>query len=332
MNAWPFALLLLVVIIETVLSLRWNWTYFSVGIRVFHRVLPVLDPKATTPYEERLEAALSSSAFPPLAFWTLEDDRFAFREKIRGGLRLGYPPVMRGNLRLQRRGARVEVIGLLNWFVLVFVGCAVFSVTVLRDPVFLLLAVGLIAVIYSIQFSRFSQVARAAAAEWSMSGSRQNPTVAPEKNEPSQSEPESAREILTARLLNARREVVFRAFSDPLHLAKWWGPAGFTNTFDEFDMRPGGFWRFTMHRPGGADVLNESVFVEVTKPERIVFKHISIPQFEVTLTFAEHDAKTQIGWRMLFGTSAECERVRKFAARGNEENLDRLEAELATMA
>src|SRR2546427_5719462 len=175
MNAWLFAPFLLVPIIETVFSLRWNWTYFSVGIRVFHRVLPVLDPKAATPSDEHLEVALSRSAFPRLAFWALEDDRLAFREKFGGGLRFGYPPVMRGNLRSQRQGARVEVIGLLNWSVLVFVGFAVFSVTVLRDPTVLLLAVGLLAVIYSIQFSRFSQVARAAAEEWSMSGSRRNP-------------------------------------------------------------------------------------------------------------------------------------------------------------
>lgn len=177
MNAWPFALLLPVVIVETVFSLRWNWTYFSVGFRVFHRALPVLDPKGTTPSEERLEAALSKSAFPPLAFWALEKDRFAFREKIGGGLRFGYTPVMRGNLVFKRRGARVEVVGLVNWSVLVFVGLAVFSVTVLQSPVFLLLAVGLCALIYAIQFRRFSQAARAAAAEWSMSDSRRNPTV-----------------------------------------------------------------------------------------------------------------------------------------------------------
>jgi len=177
MNAWPFALLLPVVVVETVFSLRWNWTYFSVGFRVFHRVLPVLDPKGTTPSEERLEAALSKSAFPPLAFWALEKDRFAFREKIGGGLRFGYTPVMRGNLVFKRRGARVEVVGLVNWSVLVFVGLAVFSMTVLQSPVFLLLAVGLCALIYAIQFRRFSQVARTAAAEWSMSGLRRNPTV-----------------------------------------------------------------------------------------------------------------------------------------------------------
>ena len=168
MGVWLFAIPVLVGIAEAVFSLRWNWTYFSVGIRVFHRLMPVLDPKARAPSEERLETALSRSAFPPLAFWALEDDRLAFREKI-GGLRFFYPPVMRGNLRFQRKGSRVEVIGLLNWYVLVFVVVAGLSVIVLRSPIFLLLTVGVIALIYAIQFRRFSQAGRAAAAEWSMS-------------------------------------------------------------------------------------------------------------------------------------------------------------------
>ncbi len=48
------------------------------------------------------------------------------------------------------------------------------------------------------------------------------------------------REIVTTRVFDAPRERVFRAWTDPDHLAKWWGPKGFTNTFQEFDMRPGG--------------------------------------------------------------------------------------------
>jgi uncharacterized protein YndB with AHSA1/START domain len=56
----------------------------------------------------------------------------------------------------------------------------------------------------------------------------------------------SDREIVTSRVLNARRELVFSAFSDRQRLARWWGPRGFTNTFHEFDLRPGGAWRFVM--------------------------------------------------------------------------------------
>ena len=180
LEALPVAVFLVVAIVESVYSVRWNWTYFSVGIRILHRVMPVLDPKGTTPSEERLEEALARSAFPPLAFYALEQDRFAFREKIGGGLRLHYPPVMRGNLRLQRRGARIEVIGLVNWHVLPFAGMAVCSLIVLRSPVFLLIAAGLLVFTYAVQFRRFSEAGRAAAKEWSMSGSRR--TVAPEKS------------------------------------------------------------------------------------------------------------------------------------------------------
>jgi hypothetical protein len=169
MGAWPFVLLLLVGLVETVLSLRWNQTYFSVGIPVFRRVLPALDPRPEMPSPERLEAALSKSAFPPLAFRALEADRLAFREKAGGGLRFGYTPVMHGNLTFERMGARVEVVGLLNWFVLAFVGFTLFFVLDFHEPIFLLFLVGLLALIYAIQFSRFARVARVAVAEWSRS-------------------------------------------------------------------------------------------------------------------------------------------------------------------
>lgn len=165
----PLAILVVIAIVESVLSLRWNWTYFSVGIRIFHRVRPVLDPKATTPSEESLEAALYESAFPPLAFWLLETDRFAFRERISGGLRLGYLPVMRGNLRLQRRGARVEVIGFVNWFTVALLGAAGYSMLLFRSPIFLVLTIVVLLLIYAIQFRRFSEVTRETATEWSMS-------------------------------------------------------------------------------------------------------------------------------------------------------------------
>jgi uncharacterized protein YndB with AHSA1/START domain len=77
------------------------------------------------------------------------------------------------------------------------------------------------------------------------------------------------REVVSTRVLNAPREVVFRAFSDPKHLSQWWGPKGFRNTFHAFDLRPGGHWRVTMHGPEGTDYKNEYVLLEVTEPERI---------------------------------------------------------------
>jgi len=140
------------------------------------------------------------------------------------------------------------------------------------------------------------------------------------------------RDIATARTLDAPRELVFTAFSDRNHLMHWWGPRGFTSTFHEFDMRPGGVWRFVLHGPDGANYENESVFIEVAKPERIVFKHVSGPQFEMRITLAEHGRQTRLTWRMLFESAAECNKVKKFAVDATEQNLDRLEARLATMA
>jgi len=139
----------------------------------------------------------------------------------------------------------------------------------------------------------------------------------------------SDREIVTTRVFDAPREVVFQAWTDPDRLAQWWGPKDFTNTFQEFDMKPGGTWRFVMHGPDGVDYKNESVFVEVVRPERIVFQHVSGPRFQLTASFAEQAGKTRLTWRMLFESAAECDRVKTFAVEANEQNLDRLVAQLA---
>lgn len=68
------------------------------------------------------------------------------------------------------------------------------------------------------------------------------------------------REITISRVFNAPRELVFRAWTEPQHLAQWWGPKNFTNTFHQFDPRPGGDWRFIMHGPNGTDYPNYSVY------------------------------------------------------------------------
>ncbi len=139
------------------------------------------------------------------------------------------------------------------------------------------------------------------------------------------------KQIVSTRVLAAPRERVFRAWTEPDHLTRWWGPKGFTSTFEEFDPRPGGEWRFVLHAPNGADYKNKSVFVEVVKPERIVFQHVSGPRFQVTATFTEQAGGTRLTFEMLFETAAECEKGKKYAIEANEQNLDRLEAELARM-
>jgi uncharacterized protein YndB with AHSA1/START domain len=139
----------------------------------------------------------------------------------------------------------------------------------------------------------------------------------------------SDREIVSARIFAAPRERVFDAFSDPSRLARWWGPKGFTNTFHGFDLRPGGKWRFLMHGPDGADYPNEIVFVEVVKHERIVLRHLGEHSYELTITLDDVGGQTRVSWRMRHATAAECAKVKPFVVDGNEQNFDRLAAELA---
>jgi uncharacterized protein YndB with AHSA1/START domain len=148
------------------------------------------------------------------------------------------------------------------------------------------------------------------------------------------SEAISDSEIFSARIFDYPPKALFNAFADPQKLAQWWGPAGFTNTFEEFDFRPGGFWRFTMHGPDGADYINESQFIEITEPQRIIFMHLrTMHKFKMTMTFeAIKGNKTRLSWRQEFETAEECERVMKFAGPANEENFDRLEAILSEKA
>ncbi len=140
------------------------------------------------------------------------------------------------------------------------------------------------------------------------------------------------REIRSWRVFDAPPERLFEAWSDPGNLASWWGPKDFTNTFHEFDLRPGGVWRFTMHGPNGVDYPNESVFVDVVRPKSIVFRHVVAPLFQMTVAFDGQGGKTRLEWQMLFESQEECERIKTFAVDCNEQNFDRLEAQLAKMA
>ena len=142
----------------------------------------------------------------------------------------------------------------------------------------------------------------------------------------------SDREIVSTRLFAAPRALVFKMWTEPEHLVQWWGPKGFTNTFHEFDLRPGGLWRFIMHGPDGKDYPNESLFEEIVTPERIVFQHVSRPVFKTTVVFEELAGQTKITWRMLFETAAEYDAVKGYVVPGNEQNLDKLEAHLATLS
>jgi uncharacterized protein YndB with AHSA1/START domain len=133
-------------------------------------------------------------------------------------------------------------------------------------------------------------------------------------------------ELVITRELDAPRELVWSAWTDPVHVARWWGPRGFTNTVEQMDVRPGGRWRFVMHGPDGTGYRNESVYVEVVKPERIVMDHVSGPRFRMTATFEARGERTVLTWRMTFASAADLARVVKehHADEGLRENAEKL--------
>lgn len=135
-------------------------------------------------------------------------------------------------------------------------------------------------------------------------------------------------QVVSSRVFDAPLAMVVRAFTDPEQLKHWWGPNGFTNTIHEFDPRPGGRWRYTMHGPDGTDYHNECVFAEVSDT-RIVFDHLQpVHHFRMTMTFAEKDGKTTLTWRMRFDNAAELTKAKPYVVPGNEQNLERLAAHL----
>ena len=139
-------------------------------------------------------------------------------------------------------------------------------------------------------------------------------------------------EIVSSRIFDTGINKLFRAWSDPNHLKNWWGPKGFTNTFNEFDFRVGGRWRFIMHAPDKGNFNNECEFIKIDEPYLIAWKRYSKPLFQVVASFGEMSSdKTKLVFKMLFDTAEECRKIKAFAVDKNEENFDRLEIELTKM-
>ena len=154
--------------------------------------------------------------------------------------------------------------------------------------------------------------------------------------------PESAtadRELVATRVFDAPRALVFKSWTDPEHVGKWWGPNGFTTTTYSMDVKPGGVWRYCMHGPDGVDYQNEIKYVEVVEPERLVYHHYGANDddpvtFDVTVTFEEVGGKTKLTMRSVFPTAeALAFVVREFKAdHGLRQTLDRLVAYATSLA
>ena len=144
--------------------------------------------------------------------------------------------------------------------------------------------------------------------------------------------------IIATRVLDAPRELVWTAWTDPKHLAQWWGPNGFSTTTSAFDFRAGGVWRFVMHGPDGRDYQNRITFDEIVRPERIAYHHgggedVEPEQFRTTVTFEDLAGKTRLTLHAVFPSAADRDRVVKDygADKGAVQTLSRLADYLAEL-
>jgi len=142
----------------------------------------------------------------------------------------------------------------------------------------------------------------------------------------------SDREIVMSRVLTAPRELVWEAWTNPKHVANWWGPRGFTTTTKRHEFRVGGYWEHVMHGPDGTNYPNKSRFAEIVPLEKIVFSHGGGREegpgatFTATWTFETVEGnKTRLTGRLVFPTpEARDFVVKEFGAiEGGKQTLER---------
>jgi uncharacterized protein YndB with AHSA1/START domain len=152
------------------------------------------------------------------------------------------------------------------------------------------------------------------------------------------------KEILITRILDAPRELVWKAWTEPERLKRWWGPKIFTSPFSKIDLRVGGRYLFCMRSPDGKDFWSTGVYREIVEPERIVYtdsfadeKGNPVPashygmsgewqrELLVTVTFEEHESKTKLTLQHIGIPAGE---NRKLAQQGWNESFDKLEESL----
>jgi uncharacterized protein YndB with AHSA1/START domain len=110
---------------------------------------------------------------------------------------------------------------------------------------------------------------------------------------------DATRELMITHIFDAPRALVFAAWTEPKHLARWSGPSGFTTTQDRLDVRSGGSFRSCLRAPDGTEHWVQGVYREVVASERLVFTHAWEredgtvgPETIVMVTFTDHGSKT----------------------------------------
>ncbi len=132
------------------------------------------------------------------------------------------------------------------------------------------------------------------------------------------------RTLRTSRTLPYSPKEIYGAFASADLLALWWGPEGFTNTFEVFEFTEGGRWKFVMHGPDGSDYLNESIFVALVPHTKVVIQHACPPNFTLTVELTPVSDGTRLTWEQVFEDAQTAQAVKQRVGSANEQNIDRL--------
>jgi uncharacterized protein YndB with AHSA1/START domain len=107
--------------------------------------------------------------------------------------------------------------------------------------------------------------------------------------------------VVITRVFDAPCALVWRAWTEPEMLGRWFGPRGFSSSVPELDLRVGGALRIVMHGPDGNDYPMQGVFREIVPPERLVFSNIAVDkdghhllEGETIVTLSEHGGRTTL--------------------------------------
>jgi uncharacterized protein YndB with AHSA1/START domain len=145
-------------------------------------------------------------------------------------------------------------------------------------------------------------------------------------------------EVVMTRIVDAPRGLVFQAWTDPEHVARWWGRAGSTNPVCEMDVRQGGAWRIVQREADGSEYPFKGVYREVVPPERLVFSFVldaepwSSRESVTTLALTDQDGGTLLTITTRFQTVEDRDAmIQAEMAVGAAEAFDRLDSYLRTL-
>ncbi len=160
------------------------------------------------------------------------------------------------------------------------------------------------------------------------------------------------RELVVTRVLDAPRELVWKALTEPDRLERWWGPKGFTSKVHKLELRPGGIFLYSQRTPDGREMWGKWVYREIVAPERLVsvssftdekgnsIPHPLIPNWPLeilgTSTFTERQGKTTMVVRMVPVNATESERKTfedhlNWMEEGFDGTLEKLDKYLASL-